>query len=59
MKIESNEHLAEFIADHLPISTEDALLFVDGALKGGMFADKINFTMALSSRDKRIEELER
>lgn len=58
MKIEDNEQLAEFIADHLPISSEDAWHFVDGVLKGCMFNDKINFTIALSVRDKRIEDLQ-
>lgn len=58
MKIESNEQLAEFIADHLPISSEDALSFVTGVLNTGM-CDKINFTMALGSRDRRIEKLQK
>lgn len=58
VQINDSKELAEFIADHLPISSEDAWHFVDGALKGCLFNDKINFTIALSLRDKWIKELE-
>lgn len=53
----SNEELAEYIAAHLPISTEDALDFVEGAINYGIYTDSVNFTMALRSRDKVIEQL--
>lgn len=55
--VSNNEELTQFIAAHLPISYDDAWHFVDGELKGGMFTDQINFTVALSVRDKRIEDL--
>ncbi|MEK4427732.1 hypothetical protein MHB54_00580 [Paenibacillus sp. FSL M7-0802] len=53
-----DQELAEYIASHLPISTEDASNFVEGALMGGMFTDKINFAIALGSRERRIEQLQ-
>lgn len=53
----SNEELAEYIASHLPISFEDALDFVEGALNGGMFTDQINFTIALGNRDRIIMQM--
>lgn len=55
-KVTSDEQLAEFIADHLPISSETARHFVDAAQKGYMF-DTVDHAIALSIRDKRIEEL--
>ncbi|MGG4105234.1 hypothetical protein AAXB25_15055 [Paenibacillus lautus] len=54
---EDNQELAEYIANHLPISSEDALDFVVGALNGGMFTDKVNFTMALGHRDRIIRKM--
>jgi len=59
LQIKDEKKLAEFIADHLPISYEYAWHFVDGALKGGMFIEQINFIIALSTRDKIIEDLQR
>ncbi|EJW13959.1 hypothetical protein M5X02_31525 [Paenibacillus alvei] len=53
----SNHELAEYIASHLPISFEDALDFVEGSLSGGMFTDKINFTIALGNRDRVIMQM--
>ncbi|MGV6935905.1 hypothetical protein ACWA2B_10360 [Paenibacillus sp. CMM36] len=53
-----NKELAEYIASHLPISCEDALDFVEGTLMGGMFTDRINFTIALGSRERRISQLQ-
>lgn len=58
MKITSNEKLAEFIADHLPMSGEEAMYFINAVLNGYYFSST-NLKRALSIRDKRIEELER
>lgn len=52
-----NKELAEYIANHLPISPEDALDFVEGVLMGGMFTDKINYSIALASRERMIQQL--
>jgi len=51
----TNEELAEFIANHLPISTEDALTFIDGTMKG--YGLGKNSAYVIACRDNKIEEL--
>lgn len=54
-----NHEIAEYIASKLPISSEDALDFIEGAIKGGMFTEKINYSIALGCRDRIIEQMQK
>lgn len=54
--MKNEKELAEIIANHLPISLEDAEHFVDAVQKGYTWGN-IDYAMAMSMRDKTIEQL--
>lgn len=56
IEIKNEKELAEIIVNHLPISLEDAEHFIDSIQKGYTWGN-INYAMALSMRDKTIEQL--
>lgn len=50
------KELADILARNLPITSENAEMLIDAILKGYMF-DKIDYPMALCSRDRTIRNL--
>ncbi|GKU80172.1 hypothetical protein L3i20_v245690 [Paenibacillus sp. L3-i20] len=45
------------MTSYLPISSEDALDFVNGCMNGYLMNNPINHVIALSSRDRLIAQL--
>ncbi|WP_238191351.1 hypothetical protein [Paenibacillus sp. L3-i20] len=52
----SDKELSE-LTSYLPISSEDALDFVNGCMNGYLMNNPINHVIALSSRDRLIAQL--
>ncbi|MCM3109892.1 hypothetical protein [Lederbergia lenta] len=58
MKTNYDELLAEFIAERLPVSVEDALSFVN-ASNSGYISEHIDHAMAISMRDNVIKRFQK
>ncbi len=54
---ENEQELAELIANHLPITEESALDFVNGVMNGALLDSPANFAIALAHRDRVIDSL--